>query len=81
MKLRAMLCRATQEEQVVVKSSDKMWSTGEGNGNHTWTEEPGMLQSMGSQRVAQKKAPQHRNSLGSNPHCIPTLLSHLFKAT
>ena len=28
-----MLCRATQERQVWVKSSDKPWSTGEGNGN------------------------------------------------
>ena len=27
-----MLCRATQDEQVMVESSDKMWSTGEGNG-------------------------------------------------
>ena len=25
-------CRATQDGQVKVKSSDKMWSTGEGNG-------------------------------------------------
>ena len=27
-----MLCRATQDEWVMVESSDKMWSTGEGNG-------------------------------------------------
>ena len=27
-----MLCRATQERWVMVESSDKMWSTGEGNG-------------------------------------------------
>ena len=27
-----MLCRATQERQVMVESFDKMWSTGEGNG-------------------------------------------------
>ena len=33
MKLQAILCRATQDSQVIVKSSDKMWSTGEGNGN------------------------------------------------
>ena len=26
-----MLCRATQDGQVMVESSDKMWSTGEGN--------------------------------------------------
>ena len=27
-----MPCRSTQDRQVVVESSDKMWSTGEGNG-------------------------------------------------
>ena len=32
MKLWAMLCRATQDGQVMVESSDKMWSTEEGNG-------------------------------------------------
>ena len=32
MKLQAMLCRATQERRVMVESSDKTWSTGEGNG-------------------------------------------------
>ena len=31
MKLQAMLYRVTQNRQVVVESSDKMWSTGEGN--------------------------------------------------
>ena len=32
MKLWAMPCRATQDEWIMVESSDKMWSTGEGNG-------------------------------------------------
>ena len=32
MKLWAMLCRATQDGKVIVESSDKKWSTGEGNG-------------------------------------------------
>ena len=27
-----MLCRATQDGRVMGESSDKMWSTGEGNG-------------------------------------------------
>ena len=27
-----MPCRTTQDERVMVESSDKMWSTGEGNG-------------------------------------------------
>ena len=33
MKLWTMLFRATQDGQVTVKSSDKTWSTGGGNGN------------------------------------------------
>ena len=33
MKLCAMLCRATQDEWVIVKSFDKTWSNGEGNAN------------------------------------------------
>ena len=32
MKLCTMLCRDTQDAQVMVESSDKLWSTGEGNG-------------------------------------------------
>ena len=32
MKLWAMLCGATQDGQVMVESSDKTWTTGEGNG-------------------------------------------------
>ena len=32
MKLSGMPCRATQDGQVMVESSDKMWSTGERNG-------------------------------------------------
>ena len=32
MKLCALLCRATQDRRVMGESSDKMWSTGEGNG-------------------------------------------------
>ena len=32
MKLWAMPCRATQDRRVMVESSGKMWSTGEGNG-------------------------------------------------
>ena len=32
LKLWAMPCRATPDRLVMVKSSDKMWSTGEGNG-------------------------------------------------
>ena len=32
MKLLAMPCRATQDGRVIVENSDKIWSTGEGNG-------------------------------------------------
>ena len=32
MKLWAILCRATQDGQVIVESSDKTWSTEGGNG-------------------------------------------------
>ena len=32
MKLRAMLCRAIQDRWGMVERSDRMWSTGEGNG-------------------------------------------------
>ena len=32
MQIWAMLCRATQDGRVMVESSDKTWSTGEGNG-------------------------------------------------
>ena len=37
-----MPCRATQDGWVMVESSDKMWSTGEGNGKlhqHSWLEQ------------------------------------------
>ena len=32
MKLQAMPCRATHDGRVMLESSDKMWSTGQGNG-------------------------------------------------
>ena len=38
-----MLCRATQDGWIVVESSNKMWSTGEGNGKplqHSCIENP-----------------------------------------
>ena len=30
------MCRATQDRWVMVESSDKTWSTGEGNGKPLW---------------------------------------------
>ena len=37
-----MLCRDSQDGQIMVESSDKMWSTGEGNGKppHSCLENP-----------------------------------------
>ena len=43
MKLGAIPCRATEDGWVMVESSDKMWSTGEGNGKplqHSCLENP-----------------------------------------
>ena len=43
MKLRAILCRATQDGRVMVESFDKTWSSGEGNGKllqHSCLENP-----------------------------------------
>ena len=34
-----MLCRATQDGRVIVKSSDNMWSTGGGYGKSLLTQE------------------------------------------
>ena len=51
MKLWAMPCRATQDRLVMVESSDKMWSSGEGNGKqlrHSFLENP--LNSMKRQK-------------------------------
>ena len=51
MKLWTMPCRATQDRQVMVESSDKMWSTGEGNGKpfqHACLENP--MNSMKKQK-------------------------------
>ena len=46
-----MLCRATQDRRVMVESSDKTWSTGEGNGKslqYSYLENP--INSMKKQK-------------------------------
>ena len=46
-----MPCRATQDRQVMVEGSDKMWSTGEGNGKplqYSYLENP--MKSMKRQK-------------------------------
>ena len=51
-----MPCRATQDRQVMVKSSDKMWSTGEGNGKplqYSWLEN-----SMNSMKGKKDRTPK-----------------------
>ena len=57
-----MLCRATQDEQVMVDSSDKMWSTGEGNGKplqYSCLENP--MNSMKRQKDRKLKDELHRS--------------------
>ena len=57
-KLSATPCRATQDGRIVTGRSDKTWSTEEDTATHSstlawtvpWTEEPGGLQSLGSQK-------------------------------
>ena len=59
-----MLCRATQDGQVMVESSDKMWSAGEGNGKplqYSCLENP-MNRPIGYKDGSQK------NGFGLLPH-------------
>ena len=43
-----MPCRATQDRRIMVESSDKMWSTGEGNGK--WLQDPCLENTMNSMK-------------------------------
>ena len=57
-----MPCRATQEGQVTVESSDKMWSTAEGNGKPlqcSYLENP--MNSMKRQKDRTLKDELHRS--------------------
>ena len=63
-KLWAMPCRATKDGKVMVESSDKMWSTGEGNGKplqYSCLENP--MNSMKRQKVWPKD--EHLRSVGA----------------
>ena len=65
MKLWPMPCRATQDRQVIVESSDKTWSTGEGNGKllqYSRLENP--MNSMKRQRVTELNTPVSRETGG-----------------
>ena len=61
MKLWAMLCRATQDGHVMVESSDKTWSTGEGNGKalqHTCLENPMNSMKKEKDRILKDELPR-----------------------
>ena len=51
-----MLCRATQERQVMVESFDKMWSTGEGNGKAL--QYPCLENSLNSMKMQKDRTPK-----------------------
>ena len=90
MKLCAMPCRATQDRQVMVESSDKTWSTGEGNGKllqHSCLENP--MNSMKRQKDMTLKdelprmvdaqyatGEERRNSSRRNEQAEPKLKQH-----
>ena len=62
MKLWAMLCRATQDRCVIVKSSDKTWSSGAGNGNPRHGETQGQYEK--ARRYDTRRWPSHPRSGG-----------------
>ena len=56
-----MPCRATQDGQVMVESSDKMWSTGEGNGKppqYSCLENPMNSMKRQNDRILNEKLPR-----------------------
>ena len=56
-----MPCRATQDGWVMVESSDKMWSTGEGNGKplqHSCLENPMNSMKMQKDRTLKDELPR-----------------------
>ena len=60
-----MPCRATQDRQVMVESSDKMWSTGEGNGKplqYSCLENPMNSMKRQNDRIPKEELPR---SLGA----------------
>ena len=56
-----MPCRATQDGRVMVESSDKMWSTGEGNGKplqYSCLENPMNSMKRENDRILKEKLPR-----------------------
>ena len=86
-----MPCRATQDEQVIVESSDKMWSTGEGNGKslpYSSLENPMNSMKMQKDRTLKDELPssvdtqyatgdQWRNNSRKNEDIEPKQKQHL----
>ena len=69
MKLWAMPCRATQDGWVMAESSDKMWSTGEGNGKplqYSCLENPMNSMKRQEDRTLKDKFP---SSVGAQYRC------------
>ena len=61
MKLWAIQCRATQDRWVIVESSDKMWSTGEGDGKplkYSCLENPMNSMKRQNDRILKEKLPR-----------------------
>ena len=90
MKLGAMSCRATQDRQVMAESSDKTWSTGEGNGKplqYSCLENPMNNMNMQKDRTLKDEFPrsvgaqyakgdQWRNNSRQNEEMEPKLKQH-----
>ena len=56
-----MPCGDTQDGQVMVESSDKMWSTGEGNGKplqYSWLENPVNSMKRQKERILKDELPR-----------------------
>ena len=56
-----MPCRATQDSQVMMERSDRMWSTGEGNGKplqYSCLENPMNSMKRQSDRILKKELPR-----------------------
>ena len=86
-----MPCRATQDRLVMVESSDKMWSTGEGNGKplqYSCLENPMNTMKRQNDRILKEDLPrsvgaqyatgdQWRNDLRNNERMVPKQKQHL----
>ena len=58
---RAMLCKTTQDKWVIVENSDKMWSTGAGNGKplqYSYLENPMNSRKRQKDRVLKDELPR-----------------------